>query len=110
MEALDSFGCKTDNCFLAFLQDNLFPNTTNCGHNQGGDIDLEVRQRSWRRRVDLNMAFYMGPIIILSGKGKKFHLSQDMYIIVVWIRFGTLVLFPTWYQMHSYHSFQFYTP
>ena len=73
MEALDSFGCKTDNCFLAFLQDNLFPMATNCGSTQGGDIDLEVRQRSWRRRVDLNMAFYMGPLIILSGKARIYN-------------------------------------
>ena len=70
MEALDSFGCRTDNCCLAFLQDNLFPMGTTCGGTQGGDIDLEVRQRSWKRRVDVNMAFYMGPLILLSGKSE----------------------------------------
>lgn len=65
-EALDSFGCKTDNCFLAFLQDNLFPIAPTCGNHAGGEIDLEVRQRSWRRRVDINMAFYFGTLILLS--------------------------------------------
>ena len=78
MEALDSFGCKTDNCLLAFLQDNIFPMAKTCGSQEGDDIDLDVRQRSWKRRVDLNMAFYMGPLILLAGMCKYSRNLQPM--------------------------------
>ena len=64
---LPGFGCRTDNCVLAFLQDNFFPCCC-CGGGNPEDIDRERRQRSWRRRVDVNMGYYLALMIIFSGR------------------------------------------
>ena len=73
MSSLDSFhdfsgfGRKNDNCFLSFWEDNHFPWPFCQGRSEKREkTDPTKYQRSWRRRVDGNMGYYIGLLITFS--------------------------------------------
>ena len=58
------FGRWSNNCLLSFIEDSQFP----IPFCQKVDVtnSVNTKERSWRRRVDINMAFYLGMLIAFS--------------------------------------------
>ena len=59
------FGKHTENCFRSWFEDNHFPFPFCKKNFDRKDVDLERKAKSWRRRVDVNMGYYIG--LLLTG-------------------------------------------
>ena len=59
------FGRWTQNIFLSFIEDTIFPFPF-CKKVEDRN-SVNVKKMSWRRRVDVNMAFYVILLMTLSA-------------------------------------------
>ena len=57
-------GRFSENCVLSFIQDNFFP----MPHNEKilEKCDPRIKQKSWKRRVDVNTLFYFVVLIVFA--------------------------------------------
>ena len=58
------FGRWSNNCLLSFIEDSQFP-IPFCQKVDVTNSD-NIKKSSWRRRVDINTAFYLGMLIAFS--------------------------------------------
>ena len=59
------FGRANENCLLSYLEDNFFP-FPYCRKTENEAVSVEVKQKSWKRRTDLNNFGYFGLLIFLA--------------------------------------------
>ena len=63
------FGRWKDNWFLSFIEDNFFPIPACCGgklFKKKPHLANIIIQKSWKRRVDVNVFWYFGLILCLA--------------------------------------------
>ena len=58
------FGKFSENCILSFIEDSHFP--IPFLQKVKEDVSVEVKQKSWRRRVDINVAFYFSCLLVFA--------------------------------------------
>ena len=66
---LIGFGRWNDNWFLSFIEDNFFPIPACCGQKlfkKKPHLANSIIQKSWKRRVDVNVFWYFGLILCLA--------------------------------------------
>ena len=57
------FGRWSKNGFLSFIEDTIFPFPFCQKVDEGNSVNVE--KMSWKRRVDVNMAFYVILLMVL---------------------------------------------
>ena len=82
------FGNHSENCFRSWWEDTLFPFPFCKKESDNKNIDIELKRKSWRRRVDVNMSYYCGSLIIatLLHVLYKYPLKDEDGIFADWMR------------------------
>ena len=95
-------GKFSENCFLSFLEDNGLA-ATGC-QKVPKSADLEVKKRSWKRRVTVNSVFYFGILTFFAIMNIIYTVMSYEYCTEEQLKNETLVINQGIFKLGTLHN------